>query len=295
MMKKHKDLLVVSLTYILSFIGSLRFSHWFVGDNMDSLMILSVLLDLVWTFLIWLSAVWFNNSSLYDPYWSVAPVAIILLWVVKIKAALDIESLTIITAVLTWSVRLTTNWARDWSGLDQEDFRYIELHKQFPHPLIYWPFISLGGIMLMPTTLVFLGCTPIYYSLISEQTATSFSLIIPLLTCIVAAVIQYFADEQMRTFRTKNTKDKKIFEGGLWKYSRHPNYFREILFWFGVWSFSLLKDINLYFAGLGFLAMVLLFIFISVPLMEKKILNTRPEYKLVQERVSMLVPLPPKA
>ena len=83
---------------------------------------------------------------------------------------------------------------------------------------------------------------------------------------------------------------KKCIDEGLWRISRHPNYFGEVTVWWGLYImlFGLTYQFDLYI--LAPLSMTLLFVFISIPMLEKKILKTRPEYKLYQEQVSMLIP-----
>jgi steroid 5-alpha reductase family enzyme len=117
---------------------------------------------------------------------------------------------------------------------------------------------------------------------------------IGLVIMILSATLQFIADAQMRAFKKRNLNKKECIEEGLWKYSRHPNYFGEVMVWWGLYLiyFGSTQSINLYL--LAPLAMTSLFIFISIPMMEKKILRTRPEYEGYQDRVSMLIPLPRK-
>jgi steroid 5-alpha reductase family enzyme len=110
------------------------------------------------------------------------------------------------------------------------------------------------------------------------------------LLVILATTIQYISDEQMRRFRKAHVGEKKCIYEGLWRISRHPNYFGEVTVWWGLYIMllGLTYQFDLYI--LAPLSMTLLFVFISIPMMEKKILKTRPEYKLYQEQVSMLIP-----
>ena len=75
----------------------------------------------------------------------------------------------------------------------------------------------------------------------------------------------------------------------MWKYSRHPNYYGEILFWWGLFVYA---ATNYNFLSLIFwpVSMTLMFLYISIPWIEKKILSTRPEYKEYQKNVSILLP-----
>lgn len=107
---------------------------------------------------------------------------------------------------------------------------------------------------------------------------------------LVSAIIQYVADEQMKRFKERTKGEKKCIEEGLWKYSRHPNYFGEVMVWWGIYIiyFSMVETLDIMI--ISPIMMTSLFLFISIPWMERKIIKTRPEYKAYQQRVSMLIP-----
>jgi steroid 5-alpha reductase family enzyme len=77
---------------------------------------------------------------------------------------------------------------------------------------------------------------------------------------------------------------------GLWGYSRHPNYFGELSFWWGLYLFALAAGQNSPWMIAGAISMTLLFVFISIPMMEKRMLEKKPDYKEVQKNISMLIP-----
>ena len=107
-----------------------------------------------------------------------------------------------------------------------------------------------------------------------------------------AAVLCFAADEQLRRFRRLHGKG--VLSKGLWAISRHPNYLGEIMFWFGLWFFAIGAGRNWWWTGVGAVAMLLMFLFVSIPWMERKILRTRPEYKDIVRSVSRLIPIPRK-
>ena len=76
----------------------------------------------------------------------------------------------------------------------------------------------------------------------------------------------------------KLLKEKKSCQNGLWNYSRHPNYLGEILIWVGAYLVLLVVDINLWWLGFGFILMILLFEFISIPMAEKRHKFRRNDY-----------------
>ena len=108
---------------------------------------------------------------------------------------------------------------------------------------------------------------------------------------IAAIEVERRADLQLRYFKNeKPANANPVCDLGLWKYSRHPNYFGEISFWAGLFiiAFGLNLSENLAY-GTGFLCMILLFVFISIPMMEKRQLE-KVGYAEYKKRVWLLVP-----
>jgi steroid 5-alpha reductase family enzyme len=194
--------------------------------------------------------------------------------------------------VTAWGVRLTHNWYRGWTGLDHEDWRYINLKRQTKG--MYW-WVSFSGIHLFPTVLVFLGCLPLFPAL--SLSGPSFGLIDIIATIVTGAavLIELVSDNQLRKFRLTNTEKGKIMADGLWKYSRHPNYFGEVMFWWGLFIFSLaVKPEWWYWMFIGALSITLLFYFISIPMIDKRSMERRPHYADHMKKVSGLIPWFPK-
>ncbi|MCK5471416.1 MAG: DUF1295 domain-containing protein, partial [Cyclobacteriaceae bacterium] len=106
-----------------------------------------------------------------------------------------------------------------------------------------------------------------------------------------AIEIERRADNQLRKFKKNNIQTNDLVcDVGLWKYSRHPNYFGEITFWGGIFiiAYGLNPSENLVY-GTGLLSMIILFIFISIPMMEKRQMQ-KEGYTAYRRQVSMLVP-----
>jgi steroid 5-alpha reductase family enzyme len=95
----------------------------------------------------------------------------------------------------------------------------------------------------------------------------------------------------MKEFRTKNMhRDlKKHIDEGLWKYSRHPNYFGEVSFWWGIRMIQMGVTKNAY-SAIGAIVVTSLFVFISIPLMKKHIVQNIPSYQEYRNQVSPLIP-----
>ena len=120
---KTRSLLVVSIYYLISFIASYLIVQLF---EIKYMWIYILLWHLISTLFIYLFSIIHKNSSIYDPFWSVAPIPIVIFLSIHSTNNLLINLLIIIPIIL-WALRLTLNWIYSWNGLLHEDFRYIDL------------------------------------------------------------------------------------------------------------------------------------------------------------------------
>ena len=249
--------------------------------------------DLAATLAIFAFSFAFGNTSFYDAYWSVAPpvVALFFALVPGGIAVLD-RQLLVVALVSLWAVRLTWNWARGWTGLDHEDWRYVDMRRTRSAP-VYW-LVSLFGLHLVPTLVVFLGVLPLWLALHDGMNRLNGLDLVAALVTGAGVAFELFADNQLRRFRLSNPPPGAMLESGLWAWSRHPNYLGEMLFWIGLALFGAAAAGLVWWAWLGVVAMIAMFFGASIPMKERRMLERRPEYAERQRRVSLLIPLPPR-
>lgn len=247
----------------------------------------SLIADIGATIIVYLFSLGFNNSSFYDPYWSVTPLVFGLYWSVTYGNPASFADTVILLVILLWSIRLTTNFLRGWAGINQEDWRYGALKQQSPKT--FW-ITNLGGIHIFPTLLVFAAMMPVYIFMHRENIAEDYRYIFwGSFLCLSGTVIELIADEQLRNFKKTNDHHSYI-QNGLWKFSRHPNYFGEIIFWWGLWIMMMGVNRQFWWTGMGALSITMMFVLISIPMMEKRTQNTKTGYETYQKKVSMLIP-----
>lgn len=242
--------------------------------------------DVIGTVVVFIFSMIFNNSSMYDPYWSVQPfvIAAFLAWPLQ---ELDVFGMIVLFMVFLYGLRLTLNFYRGWPGMKHEDWRYRDFRKNFPN--LYWP-ISFLGVHLFPTIMVFLACMSMVYIYLGPGLELNAWFIVGLLTMILAVGLAFVADEQMKKFMMNPDNKGKLMREGLWKSSRHPNYLGEILTWWGLFFFSLSAGYDMWWTIAGPLTVTIMFIFISIPMLEKRELERRPEYKDYMKEVAVLIP-----
>lgn len=277
---KTTGIFFIAIVYLITFVICYLLSFW-IEDTLLRLLFI----DVIATIIIWMISLFIRNSSLYDPYWSFTPVIFVIYMMIINWDTLNIYNFIFILTFLIWGIRLTVNWAITFTNLKTEDWRYVHFRKLGG---IKWHLANFFGIMMIPTFIVFMGYIPIHYFLSSETNSLS---LIGSFIVLIGVTLEFFSDHQIHTF-VKNTKEKITCKNGLWKYSRHPNYLGEISVWIGAYLALVLTNFDLWYCFYGAIAMILLFEFISIPLMEKRQIKRRSDYLEYRKTTSRLILLP---
>ena len=233
-----------------------------------------------------------GNGSVFDAWWSVLP-PVAALWLTGQAASpeLTARQLAVHTVVWFWAVRLTLNWARGWPGLAHEDWRYVDMVERWPLPA--W-FVRLVPVMLIPAAFVAAGCLPLYPALALGGHGFGVLDAIALAVGLAATSLELVADEQMRMFGARK-QPGDVMQEGLWAWCRHPNYLGEILFWISLWLFAVAAAPAWWWTGIGALAIVALFVFASIPLLDGRSRERRPAFDDYAARTPALIPRRPSA
>ncbi len=224
----------------------------------------------------------FRNASVYDPYWSVAP--IVILGGFLAANPLTAARIEVFCVVLLWGVRLTSNWAYTFRSLAYEDWRYTMLREKTGG---FYPLINFLGIHLVPTLIVFGALLPAVCIFTEESPRSGNRLF--LLLSVLAVLLQGGADYQLHRFRS--THSGALIRTGLWKYSRHPNYLGEILFWWGIGLFGLSAFPGRYLLLLGAFSNTMLFLFVSIPMADRR-QSRKAGFEEYRRATRMLLPIP---
>lgn len=273
-----------STAVLVAIYGVATVVGWLTAEALPDLPLWQRILagDVAATVLMWGAGLALDNTSVYDPYWSVAPLPI------AIYAALEAGGGTRMWLVglcfTLWGARLTWNFWRGWHGLGHEDWRYVA-YRRFG--LVGYWLTSLFGLMLMPTILVFMGTLP---AIAAAESSAPLGVWDGLGVVLALGFlgIETVSDEQLRAYKATNPPREAFLDTGLWAWSRHPNYLGELGFWWGIACFGL--AVGEAWTAVGALAITLLFWFISVPLIDTRMRKRRPAYAAHCERVPRLFP-----
>jgi steroid 5-alpha reductase family enzyme len=188
-----------------------------------------------------------------------------------------------LVAVWFWGIRLTANWAYTFHNLQEEDWRYVMYRERCPKT---WHLVNFFGINMMPTVVVFMAMIPAILLVELDPIRTNIVFKAGCVISIAAAALQWEADRQAHRFRRENPG--KVCCTGLWKSSRHPNYLGEILMWWGVAIMYVAFVPSHWYTIFGAVVVTCLFLFISIPMMEKRQMANKPEYAEYKKRTRVL-------
>jgi len=283
--ERRRLLAAVTVAYAAALAAALAVAWALPGRHP---LLVSTLADVAATLAVFAFSVRHDNSSLYDPYWSVAPVPVVAFWVASAAPGVPaLRQALVAGLVLAWAVRLTGNCLARWRSLAHEDFRYVEIRGRTGR--LYWP-ASLLAIHLFPTAWVLLGLLPLWPALARSSRPPGWLDAAAALVTAGAIAVEALADLQLRRFLAARRDPAAVLTTGLWAVSRHPNYLGEVLFWWGLWLFGLAADPAWWWTVAGPLAITALFTFVSVPWMDRRMAARHPAWEARMARVPALWP-----
>jgi len=243
-------------------------------------------LALVFT-LAWLWQLRTHNAGMVDPIWSYSLGALAVLYAVLAEGDL---TLRLMTALLGggWGLRLGAHlWRRN---IGEEDGRYTRLRAQWGPAAARNMFgffqLQVGFAMLLSLGFLVLVCQP-------HRPSTGICLL-ALLVWLIAVAGEAWADRQLSRFKADPVHRGKVCRNGLWRYSRHPNYFFECVHWL-TYPLLALSSPWVWVTLIPPLVMAWLLLKVSgIPLTEAQTARTRPDYAEYIRTTSALIPWPPK-
>jgi steroid 5-alpha reductase family enzyme len=214
---------------------------------------------------------------------------VLMAWMAYSLSGFSPRSLLVDILVTVWGIRLAWHiYQRNHKR--PEDHRYQAWRKQWKNFYLR----SYLQVFLLQGFLLYLIAIPILF--INRSSLSELAL----LDCCGVAIwlagfsVESIADRQLKNFIGDSANKGKIMEGGLWRYSRHPNYFGEVTQWWGIFVIALAVPAG-WTTVIGPLTITVLILFVSgVPLLEKKY-EGRADFEEYKKRTSIFVPWPPRA
>jgi steroid 5-alpha reductase family enzyme len=211
-----------------------------------------------------------------------------LCWTAFLFGEQSIRAIIINTAISLWGIRLARHiYLRNKDK--PEDSRYATWRKEWKHVYLR----SFFQIFMLQGVFLYLIVLPALYINFTLAYPIQLLDVVGLIVWCVGFYFEVVGDAQLARFVQNPNNRGKIMQNGLWRYTRHPNYFGEVTMWWGIYIIALgLPDGVL--TIIGPLTITWLILVVSgVPLLEKKY-QGRPEFETYKKQTSVFFPLPPK-
>ncbi len=237
----------------------------------------------------WAVSVRLRDVSIVDPLWG--PAFVLVAFVVALTGGGDAGRRWLLLALTAaWGLRLGAHLARRKLGDPEEDRRYATMRERRGDGFVAW---SLYGIFGLQGLLVLVVSLPLQVAARAHGSLAA-TAIPGVVVFLVGLGFEAVGDEQLRRFKADPGNRGKVMDRGLWRYTRHPNYFGDFCVWWGLWLVALPAG-GTWWTLVGPLVMSLLLIRVSgAALLEKDISERRPQYRDYIARTSGFVPLPPR-
>lgn len=263
----------------------------FHSVNIFPLLISGTALAMAMMVVVWFFARRMNNAGIVDIWWSFGFTPVALFYGIFGSGHI-VRNALIAAMVFAWSFRLGMHlYKRVMSHHPEEDPRYTALRTQFPKHtwLMFFGFFQLQAVLIGVLSI------PIALACANPSPGIGFFEVAGVVLWLVAIGGESIADMQLKLFKAQPGLKGRVCDIGLWKYSRHPNYFFEWMVWIAYFVFALGSPGS--WVGLASPLLMLYFLtcMTGIPPSEARSLATRGDaYRDYQRRTSPFIPWIPK-
>ena len=237
----------------------------------------------------WLLSLKLRNASIVDVVWGLG--FVVVAWTVRLQGDTNTTRQWLIVIMVTlWGLRL--GGYLFWRNRGEpEDYRYRAMRKNWGDR---FPLMSLVTVFLLQGVLMWVVSLGVQLGQVDPTPDLGVLAIIGVVVWMIGLGFESIGDFQLARFKAEPVNQGKVMDRGLWRYTRHPNYFGDACAWWGIALVAAETGIGAW-GLLGAAVMTILLLRISgVALLEKSLRKRKPDYQAYVERTSAFIPLPPK-
>jgi steroid 5-alpha reductase family enzyme len=242
---------------------------------------------------LWVASLPLRDASLVDRVWGLAFI-VLAAWYAWARPAgeIPIAGQLLLGLVTIWGLRLSIHLTRrNWGK--GEDYRYAAMRTRHG---TRFGLLSLGTVFLLQAGLVWVIGMPLYAGIRGAAPAGMAAWVLMVAGVAFWGVgfgFETAGDWQLARHRADPTRRGRVLDTGLWRYTRHPNYFGDAMAWWGLWLIATAVG-----GGWTVFAPALMTLFLmrvsGVALLEKQLLETRPGYRDYVARTNAFFPWFPR-
>ena len=238
---------------------------------------------------LWLVSLRLKDSSIVDIFWSLGFILVAAIYAALTPDGLRERKILMLVMVTAWGLRLSLHLYRRNRGRP-EDYRYAAWRTQYGAA---WPIRSLFQVFWLQAILLWIVSAPL---LAAQGSSAPLGLLdaVGFVGWCVGLAFEAVGDYQLARFKADPANKGRVLDTGLWRYTRHPNYFGDAVVWWGIYLVAL--SAGGWWSIYGPALMTYLLVRVSgVAMLERDLKQKKPEYAEYIRRTSAFVPMPPKA
>jgi steroid 5-alpha reductase family enzyme len=237
--------------------------------------------------LLWMLSLRLRDASIIDAFWGPGFALVTLAYYV-VDASHSERGTLVLALVSAWAARLGYHLLRRNRRMG-EDPRYVAMRAKYGER---WGRVSLFRVFWLQGAILWIVSAPLVAAVLSPAALGALDFA-GAAVVLVGLAVEAMADHQLTRFRADPANKGRVLESGLWRYSRHPNYFGDAVVWWGLYAIA--AGAEAYWTIFAPMIMTFLLLKVSgVPLLEKSLAQSRPGYADYVRRTSSFVPWPPK-
>jgi steroid 5-alpha reductase family enzyme len=240
--------------------------------------------------LLWVASLVVKDASIVDWFWGIS-------FIVIATAALaasdgyDTRRKLVALLVALWGLRLSFYLTVRNLGAG-EDFRYRAMRREWGKQ---FALVSLFTVFLFQGLIAWIVSLPVQSAIAADSPAHFTALdFVGVLVWSAGFLFETVADWQLARFKTDPRNKGRLLDRGLWRYTRHPNYFGDAVQWWGLWMFA--AATGAWWTAIGPAVMTFLLVRVSgVKLLEQRLVRSKPDYEEYCRRTSAFIPMKPSS
>jgi steroid 5-alpha reductase family enzyme len=239
---------------------------------------------------LWAASLPARDASIVDPFWGMGFVLLALLYA-DASGPVTMRGRLITGLVLVWGIRLTVHLLLRRRGKG-EDFRYGAMRRRHG-PRFWW--VSLFTVFLLQAVVLWIVSFPLYHAQRGFARAPlGWTDVLGVLVFALGFLFEALSDFQLARFKRDPVNQDRVLDTGLWRYSRHPNYFGDALVWWGFFLIAIGTPGGWWTVVSPVLMTFLLMRVSGVTLLEETLERSKPDYRHYTDKTSAFFPWFPR-
>jgi steroid 5-alpha reductase family enzyme len=259
-----------------------------------SLLLANAAFVLACVLLLWLICLGLHDVTPMDSFWAIGLFLVGVVTALQAAGAAD-RKLALVALSGIWGLRLGLYLFWRWRQ-HGPDRRYVRLLEKSEAAGMSWARASLVKVFLTQAPMLWLVALPVQLGQVDAEPARLGPLAFAgIALAVLGIVFESVGDFQLSRFRADPANAGKVLDRGLWRYTRHPNYFGDACVWWGLYLIAAETATGLWALPGPVLLTWTLMKWSGAPTLERRLAKTRPDYAAYIQRTSGFFPLPPKA